>query len=188
MSGVETAIVKATFDDDERPKHKHIKTICDYVEFELAGTGYDTYSSTKNLTLVEMFRKRVNSLNTNAVSWKVVIKSLVTIHILLRDCDLAFCEEFAQNGQIRVLAVTKQFVENTTSSTVVHSSFIRKYTRYLSEKMEVYKTLKYNVERKLVQNKKDFFKGLDVDKLGKILVRLSSNLFVHRHFPLSFLH
>ena len=174
MSGVETAIVKLTFDDDERPKYKHIKTICDYVEFELGGTGYDTYSSStgQNTSVVEMFRKRVNA---NSVSWKVVCKSLVTIHILLRDCDLAFCRDFAQNGSIRVLSVTKQFVEKESHHGMVHSSFIRKYTRYLSEKMEVFNTLSYNVERKLAQNKKDFFKGFDVDQLGKILVLFSNH-------------
>ena len=176
LNAVETAVVKATFEDDDRPKQKHIKTICDYVELELAGTGYDTSSMSKNLTLVEMFRKRVNTMNNNSLSWRIVIKTLITIHILFRDCDLAFVDEFAQSGHNRVFTLTKGFVDNTTSNSIVHSTFIRKYSRYLSEKLMVYKQLNFNVERKLVQNNKDFFKSFDINTLGKILPKIMKQL------------
>eukprot|EP00484_Ammonia_sp_Unknown_P021170 CAMPEP_0197036538 /NCGR_PEP_ID=MMETSP1384-20130603/14017_1 /TAXON_ID=29189 /ORGANISM="Ammonia sp." /LENGTH=565 /DNA_ID=CAMNT_0042466727 /DNA_START=17 /DNA_END=1714 /DNA_ORIENTATION=+ len=176
LTAVETAVVKATFDDDERPKNKHIRTICDYVELELAGTGYDTHAQQKHLTLVEMFRKRVNSTTNNSLSWRVVIKSLITIHILFRECDIAFIDEFSQYGQIRVFVLTKSFVDNTNSNSIVHSTFTRKYGRYLSDKLDVYKQLSYNVERKLGQNNKDFFKEFDVNTLGKILPAIMKQL------------
>ena len=179
LNAVETAVVKATFEDDDRPKQKHIKTICDYVELELAGTGYDTSSMNKNLTLVEMFRKRVNNNNNNnnsSISWKIVIKTLITIHILFRECDKAFIEEFSEYGQNRVFLLTKGFVDNTTSNSIVHSTFIRKYSRYLSEKLNVFTQLNFNVERKLGQNNKEFFKEFDVNRLGKILPKIMKQL------------
>lgn len=179
LNAVETAVVKATYEDDDRPKQKHIKTICDYVELELAGTGYDTSSMNKHQTLVEMFRKRLNnnsSMSSSSISWKIVIKTLITIHILFRECDLAFIEEFSQYGQSRVFLSCKGFVDNTSSNTIVHSTFIRKYSRYLSEKLSVFTQLSFNVERKLGQNNKEFFKEFDVNTLGKILPKIMKQL------------
>ena len=170
LSAVETALVKCTYDDDEIPKKKHIKTISDYVAFELGGQGYYT-SSSKEIPLVEMFRKRVNKLSNPSLSWKVVIKSLITIHILLRECNRSFTEEFIRNnGQSRVMSACANFFD---SNSIAHSTFIRKYSRYLSQKLNVFKHLNLNVERELVQNNKDFFKKFDVDTLGKILVLFS---------------
>ena len=170
LSAVETAVVKATFDDDERPKQKHLRTIADYVELELAGTGYDTYATSKNLTLVEMLRKRVTSSSNHTLSWRVVLKTLITMHTLLRESDRAFSEELSQSGRDRVLSVTMRYVDRASSRSQFHSEFQHKYSRYLVEKLEVFAQLGYNVERKVVQRNKDFFKSFDVDELGKILV------------------
>eukprot|EP01083_Nonionella_stella_P188279 693648_1 len=176
LTAVETAIVKATFDDDELPKAKHIRTICDHVDLELTGSGYDT--SSNNLTLVEMFRKRVNRVSNSSLTWKVSIKSLITIHLLLRQCDIAFIDELTQYGQAhhRIFDLTNRYSDNTNSNTIVHSTFVRKYSRYLQEKLIVYKEIDFNVERKVAANNKDFFAVFDVNTLGKILPLIMKQL------------
>eukprot|EP00483_Globobulimina_turgida_P006782 UN06794 len=126
--------------------------------------------------LTEMFGKRVNRMTNNSLSWKVAIKSLITIHILFRECGPSLIEEFGQYGKERVFILTNKYVDNTSSTSIVQSTFIRKYSQYLLEKQNVYKQLNFNVERKLVQNNKDFFSKFDLNTLGKVLPKIMKQL------------
>jgi len=167
---IETAVVKATFEDNEQPKSKHVITLKDWVETDLKGSG-NTYQGEK-VNIVSLLERRVE-----IQSWRVVLKTLSVIHLLLREADVAFTEEFANYGTRSILtARCCQFVDRESINGLPFSSFIREYARYLVEKVHNFNELSFNIERKLEPSNKNFFTEYSANQLGKCLPKFMKQM------------
>ncbi|ETO20582.1 clathrin assembly factor-like protein, partial [Reticulomyxa filosa] len=151
---------QATYEDDEHPKEKHIHTLIEWVDTDLKGTG-NTYQRDK-VNIISLFQKRVEGH-----PWKVVLKTLTVIHMLFRDADVAFVEEFATYGS-RSILITRcgQYADRESVNGLSHSGFIREYARYLYEKAHNFNELSFNVEKKLDPANKSFFNDYTLISLG----------------------
>jgi len=75
LSTVETAVVKATFDDNEHPKAKHVRALIEWVNTDMKGAG-NSYQREK-VNIISLLEKRVETQ-----SWREVLKTLSLIHTL----------------------------------------------------------------------------------------------------------
>jgi len=171
LNTLETSLVKATFEDDERPKAKHVRTIMDFIEFDMVGTGQVYSNNSQNSNIISLLQKRVSSS-----SWRVVFKTLIVIHTLCREANVVFVEEFLKFGIHTIFSITNKFDDMISSDSIMQSKFIRQYSQYLHDKLNNYQAIGFNIERKLDPTNKDFFKEYSVNTLGKILPKLNQQL------------
>lgn len=169
MGTVETAVVKATFDDEERPKQKHISTLIQWIDYDMVGSG-NHYRSSNNDSQENLLSLLHSRMANAAHSWKIILKSLIVMHSLFRDGDEIFIKECFGYGIKRLFGQCPDFLDTSSASARTHSSFIHRYYRYLIEKANVYDKLGYNIEKKVNPNNKNFFDGYSPNKLGRVLV------------------
>mmetsp|Transcript_14533 Transcript_14533/g.31622 ORF Transcript_14533/g.31622 Transcript_14533/m.31622 type:complete len:742 (+) Transcript_14533:174-2399(+) len=138
-SDIEVAIVKATLNDEVVPKEKHVRTLkiaCagsaprQQVEFVIHGLG-----------------KR---LEQNKAGWLVTLKTLIVFHRLMREVDPSFQEQMLRFGErtgFRRMLRLESFADHTTKDTWDLSAWIRVYSVYLDERLEVFRVMKFDPEQ-----------------------------------------
>jgi len=93
--------------------------------------------------IVEKLAKRMH----NGHGWLVTLKCIVTVHRLLRDTELAFVEELIRCGDetgLRVLSLSN-YKDMASPEAWDFSSWIRVYTDYLDESVEIYRSRKFDI-------------------------------------------
>eukprot|EP00201_Polytomella_parva_P017653 CAMPEP_0175051678 /NCGR_PEP_ID=MMETSP0052_2-20121109/7941_1 /TAXON_ID=51329 ORGANISM="Polytomella parva, Strain SAG 63-3" /NCGR_SAMPLE_ID=MMETSP0052_2 /ASSEMBLY_ACC=CAM_ASM_000194 /LENGTH=852 /DNA_ID=CAMNT_0016316005 /DNA_START=883 /DNA_END=3441 /DNA_ORIENTATION=- len=138
-SRLEVSIIKATKNDENIPKEKHVRIL-------------------QNSCSVHCPRQQVNyiihvlgkRLEDNQPGWVIVLKSLIVFHRLMREVDPSFLEEFLHYGERtnlnRLLRLETYFDRNHVDSWD-YSSFIRVYGIYLDERLTVFRAMKFDPGR-----------------------------------------
>ena len=115
-SSVKTAVIKATRNELQAPKKKHV----DYLVASTKGNK-------PNLTaLLKALRSRVAQKD-----WKVVLKTLAVEHRLLRDADPAFATACARTS----VTAAQDFADVKSENNTQQSVWIRLYSQYLEHKV-----------------------------------------------------
>jgi hypothetical protein len=99
-------------------------------------------------------------------NWNVVLKTLMLTHRLLKDGNLRFMNELKFRPKVFQL---DRFQDTATVDGQHNSAFVRKYAQYLEEKVNVFKALKIEFEKK-----PDACKSISVDEMFVKLPKLQS--------------
>jgi len=129
-SQIEQSVIKATFEDDEPPKPKHLKIL---IESSQPGTYVDVAG-----LLMKRFQTK---------TWNGILKSLIVIHYLAVDARVggqAMLEDLARRGNL-ILLIPPFTVETAEQKQV--ASLIRPYAEYLTAKVATFSLLKRSCER-----------------------------------------
>lgn len=121
---LEVAVVKATSHDDDPADEKYIQRIL----------SLSTYSRGYVHACVSAVSKRLGKTR----DWIVALKTLVLVHRLLNDGDPVFQEEilYATRKGTRLLNMA-DFRDEAHSSSWDHSAFVRTYSMYLDQRLEL---------------------------------------------------
>lgn len=121
---LEVAVVKATSHDDDPADEKYIREI---LSLTSCSRGY-VYAC------VSAVSKRLGKTR----DWIVAIKTLMLVHRLLNDGDPAVQEEilYATRRGTRLLNMS-DFRDEAHSSSWDHSAFVRTYSMYLDQRLEL---------------------------------------------------
>lgn len=172
---VENAIVKATYEDDDRPKAKHVQQLIRFVDTELGGAGYIPSQSSRNdkdFDIIYLLQKR---LDTGL--WRVAIKTITVTHQLMRDANLLFLDAMVERPFIRACSKFRDISGGKHLGEVPQATlFVQRYGRYLEDKLQGYVDLGFVLERKIKTEGQDFFQKFNFKELGKILPRLARQL------------
>uniref|UniRef100_A0A6G1SHL9 Phosphatidylinositol-binding clathrin assembly protein LAP n=1 Tax=Aceria tosichella TaxID=561515 RepID=A0A6G1SHL9_9ACAR len=125
--GISFVVVKATTSELIGPKKKHLNYLL-------------TMSNQPNVSIPSMVKHLI--MRARHPDWPVVFKSLITIHHLITYGH----ENFLQNVASSIVNSTAieslcSFVDQTTTLAYNMSIFVRRYARYLSTKIQSYRTL-----------------------------------------------
>lgn len=99
-------------------------------------------------------------------NWNVVLKTLMLTHRLLKDGNIRFMNELKFRPKVFQL---DRFQDTATLDGQHNSAFVRKYAQYLEEKVNVFKALKIEFDKK-----PDACKQLTVDDMFVKLPKLQS--------------
>ncbi len=99
-------------------------------------------------------------------NWNVVLKTLMLVHRLLKDGNIRFMNELKFRPKVFLL---DRFQDTATLDGQHNSAFVRKYAAYLEEKVNVFKALKLEFDKK-----PDACKQLSVDDMFVKLPKLQS--------------
>ncbi|KAJ4707881.1 hypothetical protein OWV82_017924 [Melia azedarach] len=121
---LEVAIVKATSHDDDPANEKYMREILNLTSYS---RGYVH-------ACVSSVSKRLGKTR----DWIVALKTLTLIHRLLNDGDPIFQEEilYATRRGTRLLNMS-DFRDEAHSSSWDHSAFVRTYSMYLDQRLEL---------------------------------------------------
>jgi len=146
LDAVEKSAVKATYNDNDPPKVKHVEALLNALKF---GTEHDIV-----LLLVSRFEDK---------HWNVVLKTLMVIHRL---CNEGVVDRFLVKlcNTPHVLNLSG-FRDTSDPEVWGHSQFIQVYADYLSEKVFVYKMLNYCGERNSTSQNKNWALALTVERI-----------------------
>ncbi|KAI3990959.1 hypothetical protein MKX01_026143 [Papaver californicum] len=125
ISDLEVAIVKATRHEEQPAEEKHIREI---LSLTCYSRGYVS-------SCVNTLSRRLNKTR----NWTVALKTLMLIHRLLAEGDLAYEQEifFATRRGTRLLNMSDFRDKRSNSSAWDFSSFVRTYALYLDEQLEL---------------------------------------------------
>lgn len=156
---LETAVIKATWDDNDKPKQKHVETCLKEIRTQ-------ANSSSQDFRIVDLILERLQNK-----SWRVVFKSLLLIHQLFREGEEAFITAVSEK---RSKVFNSSLIHRTSENqdTVAHSSFIRRYARYLEAKTKIMEDFGFLCERKISTGAGEYFNSYHFKELGKLLPRL----------------
>jgi len=150
---IKTAVKKATENNMNPAKDKHVRAI-------LMRTFVKDNSSEQIV--------RYLSLRLEKTNWVVVLKALMMYHRCFKDGDPGFIDMMKpRSSQIFSLPV----FSSTAPSTHLHTVFVKKYAKYLEEKVSVLRLLGYQFEKNADANK-----NLKPPKCFKIVPKLQSQL------------
>jgi ANTH domain len=114
--------------------------------------------------MIHLLSKRLE-----APEWMIVLKALIVFHRLLRDGKEHFINELKYKSSI--FASLQNYTDQITAEAHHQSVFVRKYARFLEEKVVVFKIAKMEFERDPAALRK-----LETDELLEKLPRLQSLL------------
>jgi hypothetical protein len=125
LSEVEKRVVKATYDDDDPPKPKHVEALI------LLSTDHD---------LLPYLDKRIISLQ-----WNVCVKTMIVMHKLMMEGDERWLTELSSSPSLFSLPQSFDLTTDPTASS--HTAFIHAYALYLQSKVDTFRALKVSSER-----------------------------------------
>ncbi|XP_047341811.1 putative clathrin assembly protein At2g01600 [Impatiens glandulifera] len=131
---VDVAIVKATNHVESPPKERHLRKIflATSAVRPRADVAYCIHALSRRLTKTR--------------NWTVALKTLIVIHRALREGDPTFREEllnFQQRGHVLQMS---NFKDDSSPIAWDCSTWVRTYGIFLEERLECFKTLKYDIE------------------------------------------
>ncbi|CAI9780256.1 unnamed protein product [Fraxinus pennsylvanica] len=131
---LDIAIVKATNHVECPPKERHVRKIfaVTSVSCPRADVAYCIHALSRRLAKTH--------------SWIVAIKTLIVIHRTLREGDPTFKEEFLYYSRRGHLFQISKFKDDSSPQAWDCSAWIRTYALFLEEKLECFRTLKYDIE------------------------------------------
>jgi hypothetical protein len=148
------AVKKATNSQSAPSKEKHVKAIL-----------LRTFSKDDS---VEQIVKYL-SMRLDKTNWVVVLKSLMIFHRCFRDGDNSFIENLKPKSAM-VFSLSKFLA--TSPSTHLYTVFVKKYAKYLEEKVSVVRLLNFQFEK----NQDTAVKNLKPPDSFKLISKLQSQL------------
>jgi len=137
---IDIAVVKATTARFHiPPKEKHVTTL----KMALHPSGSHHYQG----HIISMLVARIHS----ATDWLTALKTLITIHRLMRETDPSFftnlCRAQSAPGSNTILGVENYLDSGTaTPGKFDYSEWVRAYGRYLEEQLAVSKSIGWTIE------------------------------------------
>jgi len=147
------SINKATSSRGGTPKEKHVRAIV-------------TRTFQRDLSIDEIIRSLARRLEKP--HWATVTKALFIFHRCLRDGDPKFIESL-QSRSTLIFSLRAFCAANPPNN--VYTVFLKKYARYLEEKVSVFRVLGFQFERQ-----KDPCKGIKPPTAFKVIPKLQSQL------------
>jgi len=111
---------------------------------------------------------RYLSLRLEKTNWAVVLKALIIFHRCFRDGDSSFIETMKPRSS-QIFALQK--FSSTAPATHLHTVFVKKYAKYLEEKVSVLRLLGFQFEKNT-----NAVRNLKPPKCFKIVPKLQSQL------------
>lgn len=137
---VEIAVVKATNHDVTPPKEKHVRTLREIIS-----------SSTNRKKVIYIVHALYERLIAPNEMWLVVLKALMVFHKLLKaDGEASFKQEIArykEKRKVTELLRLNNFSDKSQKESWDYSAFVRVYSNYLEERIHVFETIKFDVDR-----------------------------------------
>jgi len=150
LGDLEKSVVKATYEDDNEPKPKHVD--------KLLTASHSHPSDVVNLILKRMVSPK----------WPIVLKCLIVIHQLTVDGDPSVLEILSKRSALSNMLGS--YLDDRSHESKGQSKYIRLYAAYLTEKILVYKRLDRSHEREEKRGEAQRWAGtLSVDSLVKAL-------------------
>ncbi|KAL4321352.1 hypothetical protein HN51_065873 [Arachis hypogaea] len=131
---LDVAIVKATNHVEYPPKERHMRTIL-----------HATSASQPRADVAYCIHKLSKRLYKTK-NWIVAIKTLIVMHRLLREGDPTFREELLNYTRRGHFLQISNFKDDTTPQAWDCSAWVRTYALFLQERLECFRTLKYDIE------------------------------------------
>ncbi|XP_033510816.1 putative clathrin assembly protein At5g57200 isoform X2 [Nicotiana tomentosiformis] len=131
---LDIAIVKATNHVESPPKERHVAMI-------FAATSVTRPRADVAYCIHALSRRLAKTRN-----WIVALKTLIVIHRVLREGDPTFKEEllhFSHRGHIFQIS---NFKDDSSTLAWDCSAWVRTYGLFLEERLECFRTLKYDIE------------------------------------------
>ncbi|KAJ8546569.1 hypothetical protein K7X08_032643 [Anisodus acutangulus] len=131
---LDIAIVKATNHVESPPKERHVAMI-------FAATSVTRPRADVAYCIHALSRRLEKTRN-----WIVALKTLIVIHRVLREGDPTFKEElmhFSHRGHIFQIS---NFKDDSSTLAWDCSAWVRTYGLFLEERLECFRTLKYDIE------------------------------------------
>jgi len=159
-------VFKATYDDQEQPKIKHVKALVQ----ASSGTGINTNVD----IIVDNLYKRLQ-----AGKWNEILKTLVVIH------TLTSVHGIASERMLKIISIRKPlnsteicgaFVDDRSAESKGQSRFVISYANYLYEKFETFKTIDYSHERAQQKDDNKWVSGLTLEVVFQALPHLQKQL------------
>ncbi|KAF9592453.1 hypothetical protein IFM89_014943 [Coptis chinensis] len=131
---VDVAIVKATNHVECPPKERHLRKIfaATSVMMPRADVAYCIHALGRRLAKTH--------------NWTVALKTLIVIHRTLREGDPTFREELLNFSQRRRIIQLSNFKDDSSPIAWDCSAWVRTYAQFLEERLECFRTLKYDIE------------------------------------------
>ena len=150
LSEVEKRVVKATYDDDDPPKAKHVEALL------LLSADHE---------LLPYLDKRIIS-----PLWNVCLKTVIVMHKLALEGDERFLSELASSPSLFSLPQSFDVSADPTAS--AHTAFVHAYAAYMAVKVDAFSAVKLSVERYTPADSQKWAMKLSSPKLCKVLPRL----------------
>nr|CAH8863906.1 unnamed protein product [Trichobilharzia regenti] len=163
-SGLGKVVAKATTEEIGAPKKKHI----DYLV---------NCSNEPNVSIPLLAGLLVE--RTQEKSWVIVFKALITTHNLMNFGNEKFSHYLASNNCPVNLP---SFNDKTSSQSYEMSMFIRKYSKYLSEKIASYRAMAFDFCKVKRGRDDGVLRTMPVDKLLKALPVMQSQILTLLEF------
>ncbi|KAK4468864.1 hypothetical protein MN116_008028 [Schistosoma mekongi] len=163
-SGLGKVVAKATTEEIGAPKKKHI----DYLV---------NCSNEPNVSIPLLAGLLVE--RTQEKSWVIVFKALITTHNLMNFGNEKFSHYLASNNCPVDLP---HFNDKTSSQSYEMSIFIRKYSKYLSEKITSYRAMAFDFCKVKRGRDDGVLRTMPVDKLLKALPVMQSQILTLLEF------
>jgi len=155
-AAIKTAINKATDHKPNPSKEKHVRAII-----------LRTFSKDNKENSVEQIIRYL-SIRLEKTDWAVVLKCLMIFHRCFRDGDSSFIDSMKTRSN---MIFSLQKFSATAPATHLYTVFVKKYAKYLEEKVSVLRLLGFQFEKN-----KDAVKNLKPPKCFKIVPKLQSQL------------
>jgi hypothetical protein len=150
---IKTAVKKSTENNMNPAKDKHVRAIL-------------MRTFIKDNSVEQIIRYL--SLRLEKANWVIVLKSLMMYHRCFKDGDQSFIDMMKpRSSQIFSLPV----FSSTAAPSHLHTVFVKKYAKYLEEKVSVLRLLGYQFEKN-----PNAVKNLKVPKCFKIVPKLQSQI------------
>ncbi len=150
LTDLETAVIKATYDDDDPPKEKHVARLV------------SASMNDRDFSFYQLIEKRLDES-----SWRIVLKALILLHRIFRDGDVAALRRVARDKRHISRLTTFSDPDALTSST-----FTQKYCKFLLSKLDVYAYCKYSGERVPPSESRSWSLGLNLRQVIESLPRI----------------
>ncbi|KAJ8750916.1 hypothetical protein K2173_016097 [Erythroxylum novogranatense] len=144
---LDIAIVKATNHVETPPKERHVRRIFSATSVirPRADVAYCIHTLAKRLAKTK--------------SWIVAIKTLIVIHRTLREGDPTFRDELMSYSHRGSILQISNFKDDSSPMAWDCSAWVRTYALFLEERLECYRTLKYDIEAERVPKSSASNKG-----------------------------
>ncbi|KAH7675075.1 ENTH/VHS domain-containing protein [Dioscorea alata] len=132
---LDIAIVRATNHVERPAKEKHLTAI------------FLAISATRPRADVAYCIHALARRLSKTHNWAVALKTLIVIHRALREVDPTFREELLNYGRRRGHMLNlSHFRDDSSPNAWDYSAWVRSYALFLEERLECFRTLKYDVE------------------------------------------
>jgi hypothetical protein len=152
-SAIKTAVKKATDSKMAPSKDKHVRAIL-----------MRTFVKDNSVEQIV----RYLSLRLEKSNWAIVLKALMIFHRCFRDGDSSFIDNMKPKSS-HIFSLQK--FSATAPTTHLHTVFVKKYAKYLEEKVSVLRLLGFQFEKN-----NNAIKNLKTPKCFKIVPKLQSQL------------